>query len=174
MPSINTLVSFLSAVTAAAAWKSQGCYSSTGSLESQGTYIYQSAGYCADQCKASAAMALTGGDECFCGNELPPASSKVEDSRCDTTCFGYPADICGGDGLFSAYTLTNSGGGVSGNSSAVAPSSVGSAGSTGSNTTSSPSITASSTQSAASYTGAASQQVPGLGALIVAGIAAAL
>lgn len=83
-------------VVAAQTVSHQGCYGSAGSLTSQGTYIYQSTGYCAVKCKnnGKAVMATTNGTECYCGDALPAASDKVEDSKCNTPCVGYPMDTC--------------------------------------------------------------------------------
>lgn len=94
MPTINTLsLFFAAAAVATAKVTSQGCYSSAGSLQNQGTYIYQSTGYCVDSCSSSV-IATTKGNECYCGDEVPPASDKVADSMCNIACVGYPYDKC--------------------------------------------------------------------------------
>ncbi|CAK4034932.1 in LEU2 3 region [Lecanosticta acicola] len=82
---------------------SAGCFSSSTPLTSKGSYQYQSSGYCGQQCKSQAVFAMTGGDTCLCGDELPAASDKVDDSKCSTSCTGYPSDKCGGDGFYSVY-----------------------------------------------------------------------
>lgn len=84
----------------------EGCYSSSTPLDisAQGTYEYQSSGNCGTQCKGSAVYAMTEGDSCWCGDQLPALSDKVQKSDCDMTCTGYPSDICGGSGLWSVYT----------------------------------------------------------------------
>ncbi|KAI4141617.1 MAG: hypothetical protein L6R39_005268, partial [Caloplaca ligustica] len=46
-------------------------------------------------------MALAGGSNCWCGDLLPPTSSKTSDSDCSTNCNGYPDDKCGGDNSWS-------------------------------------------------------------------------
>lgn len=73
-----------------------GCYSSNAGLSDQGTWMYQSVGYCKPICsgKNDAVFAMTGGNDCLCGNTLPPASSKVDDSQCNTNCNGFPSDLC--------------------------------------------------------------------------------
>lgn len=187
-------------VVAAQTVSHQGCYGSAGSLTSVGTYIYQSTGYCAVKCKnnGKAVMATTNGTECYCGDVLPAASDKVEDSKCTTPCVGYPMDTCGGAGFFSVATLFD---GTTGNAtsaatttsapaSAVPPvianpgvstaaitSSVASTASTASSASSASTaskVSASSTSTTASYTGAAAHAVVGNGALAMGALLAFL
>ncbi|KAL8972497.1 MAG: hypothetical protein Q9183_000527 [Haloplaca sp. 2 TL-2023] len=77
----------------------KGCFSSADGFEDQGSYTYQSPGYCQEQCVGinKPVMALAGGSNCWCGDLLPVASNKVSDSDCSTECQGYPDDKCGGD-----------------------------------------------------------------------------
>lgn len=72
----------------------EGCYSSSTPLTSDGSYPYQSSGYCGDQCSGSAVYAMTGGSDCWCGDQLPALDDKVDKSECDTSCTGFPSDIC--------------------------------------------------------------------------------
>lgn len=74
----------------------QGCYSSAASMTSVGTYMYQSSGYCSTQCsnKNSPSMALTNGNDCYCGDEIPADSDKVDDTKCNTACTGYGQTNC--------------------------------------------------------------------------------
>ncbi|WEW60579.1 Protein SLG1 [Emydomyces testavorans] len=64
----------------------KGCYSSSGSMEDQGAYTFQSTGYCRDLCTSlkRAVMGLTMGSNCYCGDKLPPASAKTDDRITDT------------------------------------------------------------------------------------------
>lgn len=74
-----------------------GCYSTTpGGLSSQGSFPYQSSAHCGNTCAAlnMPVMALSNGNECSCGDLLPAASSKVDDSSCNVPCTGYPGDSC--------------------------------------------------------------------------------
>jgi cell wall integrity and stress response component len=73
-----------------------GCFSSAGSLESQGLYTYQSSGYCTQICwKQSMTVAATGqGSECLCGNVPPASADLVPDSNCNMPCSGYPVQSC--------------------------------------------------------------------------------
>ncbi|KXL49870.1 hypothetical protein M433DRAFT_300 [Acidomyces richmondensis BFW] len=102
-----------------------GCYSSSTGLSDQGSYTYQTPSYCQPICigKNQAVFGLSQGSNCWCGNELPPASSKVDDSNCNTPCNGYGLDDCGGTNYFSVYltgteqNVANAGGSSSSSSS---------------------------------------------------------
>lgn len=39
-------------------------------------------------------MGLVNGEECWCGDLLPPADSKVGMGECDTDCSGYDTEKC--------------------------------------------------------------------------------
>lgn len=75
----------------------QGCYSSDQGLTYNDTDIYQSRGACQLVCfpLGKAVMAMTGGNECYCGDEMPPLSTKVDDSKCSAPCVGWTPDNCG-------------------------------------------------------------------------------
>lgn len=79
-----------------------GCFHSSQlqGLTSQGTYLYQSSGYCEGVCSDSFIIALTGGNECYCGNVMPSGSS---DGSCSDECTGYPDEMCGGDSDYTVY-----------------------------------------------------------------------
>ncbi|KAJ5770036.1 uncharacterized protein N7511_002087 [Penicillium nucicola] len=82
------------------------CYSAAPGYGSSQSYTYQSSGWCLDKCYAanSAAFALTGGSTCLCGSTLPPDSDKVDSSKCNKPCTGWPSDMCGGSDYYSIYT----------------------------------------------------------------------
>lgn len=73
-----------------------GCFSSSQPLSDQGSYTYQTSGYCRPLCedKNAAVFGLSDGSNCWCGNQLPAASSKVSDSNCDVGCNGYDKENC--------------------------------------------------------------------------------
>ncbi|EME77603.1 uncharacterized protein MYCFIDRAFT_191065 [Pseudocercospora fijiensis CIRAD86] len=103
----------------------KGCYSSSGDMTKAGSYMYQSNGYCGDQCsgKNQAVMGLTDKD-CWCGDNMPSDSDKVDDSKCNTPCPGWDKVECGGDGFWSVYTTgTGTAGTESGSSSSSGSSS---------------------------------------------------
>ncbi|KAI4165081.1 MAG: hypothetical protein LQ342_001358 [Letrouitia transgressa] len=81
----------------------KGCFSSSKPLEDQGSWTYQSPGYCQTLCVGinKPVMGTTEGSNCWCGDFIPAASSKVADSKCSTDCQGYPDDKCGGPGTWS-------------------------------------------------------------------------
>jgi len=83
----------------------EGCYNSHGSLSQNSTYLFNTMGYCQQQCAplGKAVEATSNGNECWCGDEVPPSSAKVDDSKCDTVCAGYGPEFCGADGFFSVY-----------------------------------------------------------------------
>lgn len=72
----------------------EGCYSSSTPLDSFGTFPFQSVGNCGTDCAGSAVFAMTEGDACWCGDQLPALSDKVDKSDCDTSCTGFPDDRC--------------------------------------------------------------------------------
>ena len=74
----------------------KACYSSSDPLKNQGAFKFQSEGHCQGLCTnaTQAVFALTAGNECYCGAELPNASTKVENSKCNEPCPGYPDNIC--------------------------------------------------------------------------------
>lgn len=72
------------------------CYSSSEGLTNQTSYTFQSTGWCQDRCVGdnAAVFGLTGGSDCLCGDELPPSSDKVSDSKCSQPCDGWPQAMC--------------------------------------------------------------------------------
>jgi cell wall integrity and stress response component len=73
-----------------------GCYSSSQGMLLSNTSIYDSSGFCQEQCfpLGKPVMAMTGGNQCWCGDEMPNLSTKVDDGKCTQSCDGYPADKC--------------------------------------------------------------------------------
>jgi len=80
-----------------------GCFSSGGPLVNQGSYTFQSAGYCQCQCATlnKPVMATTKGSDCYCGDLLPPTDTVASNSSCNTPCQGYDQADCGGDGFWT-------------------------------------------------------------------------
>ncbi|KAF9904877.1 hypothetical protein EC991_002240 [Linnemannia zychae] len=56
-----------------------------------------SQGACSNYCKTSQYMyaVVEGGTACYCSNQQPPDANRVEDSKCDKPCAGYPFEMCG-------------------------------------------------------------------------------
>lgn len=68
--------------------------------------IYMSQGACTNFCKGQGtAYAFTmDGTTCHCANKPPLDSNKVDDSKCDKPCMGYPFEMCGSS---SSRSLAN-------------------------------------------------------------------
>ncbi|GAQ46076.1 hypothetical protein AtubIFM56815_007251 [Aspergillus tubingensis] len=105
-------LSILSFLTTASAYTTAGCYSSAGQLTSAGTYQFQSEGYCQQICtkQNKPVFALHNGDECYCGDSLPPSTAKVSSTQCQTPCSGFPSETCGGANawLINSTTVSES------------------------------------------------------------------
>ncbi|KAI5289130.1 hypothetical protein KEM54_004344 [Ascosphaera aggregata] len=91
----------------AASYKMKGCWKNVSDLTSKGTYKWQSAGNCAQECSEYAIMAMTSGNECLCTNILPLEKDRTNDDDCSTPCVGYPSDLCGSDDYYSIYLTGN-------------------------------------------------------------------
>ena len=74
----------------------EGCFSSSAPLQDQGPYTFQALGWCQPLCvrMGMPVLGFSNGTNCWCGNELPAASSKVSDSQCGVSCDGFPDDQC--------------------------------------------------------------------------------
>lgn len=74
----------------------EGCFKSSADMTDLGSYMYQSPGYCQQQCvnQTKPVMGTTMGSNCWCGDLLPASSSKVSDSECNSKCNGYNLDTC--------------------------------------------------------------------------------
>jgi len=79
-----------------AAMTSEGCFSSSGDFVDQGSYTYQSSGWCQKQCVAlgKPVLGLNQGSNCWCGDLLPAADTQVDNSQCNTPCQGYAQEDC--------------------------------------------------------------------------------
>ncbi|KAF2751824.1 hypothetical protein M011DRAFT_454715 [Sporormia fimetaria CBS 119925] len=76
-----------------------GCYETGVPLQNYGDHNYQSPGNCQLICIQfdKPVMALTDGENCWCGDLLPPKESQVDDDECKTPCSGTEKSItCGG------------------------------------------------------------------------------
>ncbi|CEN59576.1 WSC domain-containing protein [Aspergillus pseudodeflectus] len=83
-----------------------GCFTSSDPLEDQGSYQFQSNGYCLNECYAQgySVFGLYKTDHCFCGNKLPAKSTKESnDDKCNKPCAAWPAVMCGGNNAYSVY-----------------------------------------------------------------------
>ncbi|KAL4860800.1 hypothetical protein BDV12DRAFT_181094 [Aspergillus spectabilis] len=82
-----------------------GCFSSSKPLEDQGSYQYQSNGYCLNLCykKGNAVFGLYNEKYCLCGDMIPAKSTKESDDSCNTPCAAWPIVNCGGTDAYSIY-----------------------------------------------------------------------
>ncbi|KAL3461419.1 WSC domain-containing protein [Aspergillus heterothallicus] len=83
-----------------------GCFTSSKPLEDQGSYQYQSNGYCLNLCydNGYSVFGLYNSDHCFCGNQLPAKSTKEDsDDKCNKACAAWPSVMCGGSSAYSIY-----------------------------------------------------------------------
>ncbi|KAH7369778.1 hypothetical protein BKA65DRAFT_4983 [Rhexocercosporidium sp. MPI-PUGE-AT-0058] len=84
---------------------SQGCFSSSTGMIFNDTLQYNSRGSCGDNCYALqyATFAMTNSSYCYCGENLPPASTKVDNSKCTIGCPGFGSELCGARGYWNVY-----------------------------------------------------------------------
>ncbi|KAL4940008.1 hypothetical protein BDV06DRAFT_197627 [Aspergillus oleicola] len=81
-----------------------GCFSKLDGFNNEGSYTYQSTGYCIDLCDGKDKMyAALKGDKCYCGDTDPAKADMVDDGKCDTPCVGYAGSSCGGDNAWSVF-----------------------------------------------------------------------
>lgn len=83
-----------------------GCYSALdSSFVNQGSWTYQSSGYCQIICsnQFKNVMATSQGSNCYCGDHIPAQSNVVPNSTCSSPCNGYDQEDCGGDGTYTVY-----------------------------------------------------------------------
>ncbi|KAH8701751.1 hypothetical protein BGW36DRAFT_104653 [Talaromyces proteolyticus] len=101
------------------------------------TSTFQSNGLCQEQCNADYAFGVVLWKDCWCTNYIPAEQNSVSD--CDSTCPGYPDDLCGNrsKNLYGYIAMSNVK--PSGTSSATATGSATSTASSGSTTQTTPS-----------------------------------
>lgn len=73
-----------------------GCFATGIPLQNYGPHEFQSTGNCQLICVMldKPVMALTDGENCWCGDLKPPESAKEDDSQCDTPCIGDDTVLC--------------------------------------------------------------------------------
>ncbi|KAK6077511.1 hypothetical protein SCUP234_06600 [Seiridium cupressi] len=80
----------------------------TADSGSANSSTYQSDGLCYDFCGSDYAFAIVQEKNCWCSNYAPASSLQVDTSECNSACPGYPADTCGGSGLYGYMQLSKS------------------------------------------------------------------
>lgn len=72
-----------------------GCFTSSGSLENQGGYTFQTVGYCLNVCDhGDFKYAALQKNNCFCGNAVPEQADMTDDGDCSSPCPGFANDNC--------------------------------------------------------------------------------
>jgi cell wall integrity and stress response component len=75
----------------------QGCYYNIGDMDKIGVLQFNSKDKCAkDTCyqQKRPVAATLAGNECFCGDKMPPLAALVDDSHCNIGCTGYDQQAC--------------------------------------------------------------------------------
>jgi len=78
-----------------------GCFETAIPLENHGDFLFRSPGNCQFICieLKKPVLGLSDGENCWCGDMLPPESHQVNDTLCDTDCRGDDTVKCGGPDL---------------------------------------------------------------------------
>ncbi|AMD20725.1 HDL019Wp [Eremothecium sinecaudum] len=121
------LLMFLSVRSVSAVGTDLGCYSSIPQsfLDHEYQFNYQSSLACSQSCEKEGAtyFALHNYGYCYCGNTDPSNLSKSND--CDTYCYGYAEENCGGKNAYRIFKMdedgSGSGGGQQGSASPSSP-----------------------------------------------------
>ncbi|RVD84531.1 uncharacterized protein DFL_006278 [Arthrobotrys flagrans] len=107
MPSLlrTTLATFMvfgAIAPVFAADPSIACYDNPGDTKNYGIDTYQTANLCLTQCKNKnkAVYGVTRGSTCYCGDFFPD-DGKLDMSKCDVSCQGWPDEKCGGISAWS-------------------------------------------------------------------------
>ncbi|KAI8939643.1 hypothetical protein NX059_003402 [Plenodomus lindquistii] len=85
----------------ASAMTSIGCFETATPLENHGPYEFQTPGNCQLVCieQGKNVMALSDGENCWCGDQIPAEEWQTDNSTCTTPCRGDKENSeCGGAG----------------------------------------------------------------------------
>ncbi|PGH15975.1 hypothetical protein AJ80_05351 [Polytolypa hystricis UAMH7299] len=82
-----------------------GCYKSVQPLKDLGKWLYQTEGYCQEQCvkQKKPVFALFKGSNCFCGDKIPAKSQKTDSKLCNLPCNGFGEHKCGGKTAYAVW-----------------------------------------------------------------------
>ncbi|KAF1988457.1 class II peroxidase [Aulographum hederae CBS 113979] len=96
----------------------QGCYSDSTASRSLSSKATQSNSLtyasCASFCAGYSFFGVEYGSECYCGNSLSTASSKVVESDCSFACSGDASKICGAGSRMNVFKTSSSTGSSTG------------------------------------------------------------
>ena len=73
-----------------------GCFATGTPLENHGSYLFQTGGNCQLVCLGLGkdVMAVSDGEDCWCGDKIPYQKWQVDNKTCDTTCAGSNQYFC--------------------------------------------------------------------------------
>ncbi|PYH40107.1 uncharacterized protein BP01DRAFT_370158 [Aspergillus saccharolyticus JOP 1030-1] len=88
-------------------WDSLSCFTSIGTMQSMGSFEFQSVSYCIAQCEAgNTVFVAVQAEDCYCGTaslDLEEMALASDETACNLPCPGYAADTCGGDSAYSVW-----------------------------------------------------------------------
>jgi hypothetical protein len=73
-----------------------GCYEGFAGMTFAFSFNYMSPDQCKFECinKKMTVLGVSAGFDCYCGLTTPPASAKVDDSKCNMGCAGFGQTSC--------------------------------------------------------------------------------
>lgn len=85
----------------ASAVSAPSCYNNPGQLHRSRDYKFANLNVCEGECRKVGfpIAAAMGGNQCWCGEAMPPQENHVPQKSCDTPCNGWASENC-------TYTLT--------------------------------------------------------------------
>ncbi|KAF2870940.1 hypothetical protein BDV95DRAFT_607233 [Massariosphaeria phaeospora] len=88
------------ATVRASALTTVGCFNTGIPLADHGRGDFASDGACQQICLGldQPVLGLSDGENCWCGELVPPEEAKVPIEECNTSCSGFPEKDCGGPG----------------------------------------------------------------------------
>lgn len=72
------------------------CYNHPGKLQRTGDYKFANLNLCEGECRSIGLpiAAAMGGNQCWCGEAMPPEENHVPQKSCDTPCNGWASENC--------------------------------------------------------------------------------
>ena len=107
----STLLPILLLDSTAQAYQYMNCYDGLpAGYTKENTYEYQTSSYCYNACAKQGAkyFALFDHNTCFCGDSSPESDSSISISnKCNTYCFGFGSEMCGGTSSYSVFSISD-------------------------------------------------------------------
>jgi cell wall integrity and stress response component len=94
--SVKNHITTPTVVKAASEMTTIGCFATGTPLENHGDYLYRTPGNCQLVClqENKNVMAVSDGENCWCGDKIPAKEWAVDNSTCDTQCRGDKTVKC--------------------------------------------------------------------------------